>query len=61
MNRQDEPTQLTELAGAKQNGIEIVRLVTLLERVLGWRGLDGDGITDPLRGDILRELGRGAG
>ena len=33
---------------------------TLLRRVLDWRGLDGDGITDPLRAEIMAALSQPA-
>jgi hypothetical protein len=58
MNRQDQESTLPALLAAKGLGSEIVRFQILLERVLAWRGLDGDGITDPLRGEIIRALGR---
>ncbi len=33
----------------------------LLRRILEWRNMDGDGITDPLRGEIMRAVGREEG
>ena len=35
-----------------------VQSIVYLEKVLKWRGLDGDGITDPLRNDIIKCLNR---
>jgi hypothetical protein len=36
--------------------LEIMAYRELLRLVLGWRGLDGDGITDPLREQIRATL-----
>jgi len=32
---------------------------SLLQKVLAWRGLDGDGISDPLRNEIKKEVENG--
>lgn len=37
---------------------KVLRLQSLLRRVLDWRALDGDGITDPLRQEIADALDR---
>ena len=39
-----------------KNASTVLRLRALLQRVLDWRGLDGDGITDPLRLEIADAL-----
>jgi hypothetical protein len=31
-------------------------MINLLKKVLDWRGLDGDGISDPLRSEIVIAL-----
>ena len=40
----------------QQSEDEIHNLTTLLRRVLAWRGLDGDGIDEPLRTEIEEAL-----
>ena len=40
----------------KTNTIELLAYRELLRLTLGWRGLDGDGITNPLRTQIRATL-----
>jgi hypothetical protein len=37
----------------------VSRLVTILKKVDEWRGLDGDGITDPLMTDVKKAIANG--
>lgn len=44
--------QLREIAAIAYNALYTEEL-GLLQKVLDWRGFDGDGITDPLRSEII--------